>query len=111
MYFSTLNMQIIILSSVYYLLGITPAFYLNEFGFKEKLDDKYFFIQQPAFDLPPTILRLWFGVHNVDILVQQRFDVPRGISEVPQEQGGAEEGQPDHGELDPRVRAREDATR
>ena len=42
MYFSTLNMQIIILSSVYYLLGITPAFYLNEFGFKEKLDDKYF---------------------------------------------------------------------
>ena len=42
LYFSGNSFSIMVLLSVYYCLGITPAIYLNEFGFKEETGNKYF---------------------------------------------------------------------
>ena len=42
LYFSPQSFSQTILFTIYYLLGITPAIYLNEFGFKKKTKNDYF---------------------------------------------------------------------
>ena len=42
LYFLNYSFEIMILLTVYYCIGITPAIYLNDFGFKEETGNEYF---------------------------------------------------------------------